>query len=98
MSVMDEPDFAPPFSRAGRKKGRRRGYDRMRRVVRSLGKREICDCGLTVAQFQDGCPADLSTLCDGFVTIELTLRPDGSTVEGVASQEQIARCRERMRS
>lgn len=63
-----------------------------------LGDRFICHCGASRDTFDDVCPEDLATVCDGFVSLELAVYPDGRTVEGIATPEQIDRCRRRIGS
>lgn len=59
-----------------------------------LAGKVICEtCGATLENMGERCKDALEDACDGFVSIELAMYPDGRTVEGIAWPEQIERCR-----
>lgn len=65
------------------------------RMNEKLAGRVVCArCGATeMSEAMQGCKAEITEVCDGFVAIELSFYPDGRTVLQLASERQIARVR-----
>ena len=71
---------------------------RLQQLNDKLAGRVVCaQCGATVmTEAMAGCTAEIMEVCDGFIAIELAFYPDGTTVLGLAPDDQIARVRSRI--
>lgn len=68
--------------------------DERARVEKALAGKVICTtCGATLLTMNDACSVPLDVLCDGFVSIELAMYPDGRNLPANAPADQVARCR-----